>query len=262
MNKKKVIPILILGALVIVSLIAILVSAKPKENGTLDALTQTTEKDTSTESIEPETETESATEPETEDITSDESETSEFTEPEPDSEELAKIDEIDEKNKEIFAKNKELPTVVAYSGVDVSEAIGIDDFAVGGLFYQDEVTRDSQFIYADGMFSDILACIIREPITNVKAPDDMTTAILTYDVESASHTYEIRYDAEEHKLSTLYMDERYWFRTLSPEEAETYAKNLDDGTASGCDCGCGTNDSESSCTTGSECDGSSSDCGA
>lgn len=267
MNKKKVILILILGALVIVSLIAILVSAKPKENGSLDALTQTTEQESQTEDVDINTETEPSSEPETitesesEDIVFDESETSEFTEPEPDSEELAKIDEIDKKNKEIFAKNKELPTVVSYSGVDVSEAIGIDDFAVGGLFYQDEATRDNQFIFADGMFSDILACIIQEPITNVKAPDDMTTAILTYDVESASHTYEIRYDAEEHKLSTLYMDERYWFRTLSPEEAETYAKNLDDGTTSGCDCGCGTDDSVSSCTTGSECGGNSSDCG-
>lgn len=269
MNKKKVILILILGALVIVSLIAILVSAKPKENGSLDALTQTTEQESQTESIEPETETssepETVMESESEDIVSDESESSEFTEPEPDSEELAKIDEIDEKNKEIFAKNKELPTVVAYSGVDTSELIMYDDYEVGGIIFFDDNTHEQFFIYADCKLSDAMACIIREPIISCEVDFEANDHSFTdYKITTEEYTYTLSYDNDEGTVFDLNKDNVAKYIILSREDADQYIKNFlsdDTASASGCGCGCGSDDSGSSCTTGSECNGSSSDCG-
>ena len=271
MNKKKVILILILGALVIVSLIAILVSAKPKENGSLDALTQTTEQESQTEDVDINTETEPSSEPETvtesesEDIVSDESETREFTEPEPDSEELAKIDEIDKKNKEIFAKNKELPTVVAYSGVDTSELIMYDDYEVGGLWFFDNNTYEQYFIYADCNLKDALACIIREPIVSVENTFNTDNGLISeYTIQTEGYTYTLSYNNEEETVFGIDREDDYTYDIFTREEADKYIEHFlsdDTASASGCGCGCGTDDSVSSCTAGSECGGNSSDCG-
>lgn len=272
MNKKKVIPILILGVIVIVSLIAILVSAKPKENGTLDALTQTTEQESQTDSIDINTETEPSSEPETvtesesEDIVSDETETSGFTEP--DSEELAKIDEIDEKNKEIFAKNKEIPTGLAYAGIDVSSLMFVPNYQVGGFWYHDEVTREQYFVYADCDAETALSCLFNEPIVSISDPEEQPGgACDVYYVKTASHEYEILYDNVYNEIYHVEKDNDLSVTLMTEADANDYIKRfLSDDTdavsASGCGCGCGTGDSESSCTTGSECGGNSTDCGA
>ncbi len=268
MNKKKVIPILILSVLVIVSLVATLISAKPKENKPLDALTQTTERNNQTESIEPETETSSepeiVTESESEDLVSNESETSEFTEPEPDSEELSKIDEIDEKNKEIFAKNKELPTVVAYSGIDTSELIMYDDYEVGGLWFFDNNTYEQYFIYADCDLKDALACIIREPIVSVENTFNTDNGLISeYTVQTEGYTYTLSYNNEEETVFGIDREDGYTYDIFTREEADKYIEHFlsdDTASASGCECGCGTDESESACTTGSECSGTDGSC--
>lgn len=272
MNKKKVILILILGALVIVSLIAILVSAKPKESGSLDALTQTTEQEPQTEYVdintetEPSSESETVTESESEDIVSDESETSEFTEPEPDSEELAKIDEIDKKNKEIFAKNKEIPTGLAYAGIDVSSLMFVPNYQVGGFWYHDEVTREQYFVYADCDAETALSCLFDEPIVSISDPEEQPGgACDVYYVKTASHDYEIMYDKVYNEIYHVEKDNDLSVTIMIEADANDYIKRFlsdDTASASGCGCGCGTDDSASSCTTGSECGGNSSDCGA
>lgn len=281
MNKKKVIPVLILGVIVIVSLIAILLSAKPKENGSLDALAENTEQETQTNNTNQEiestenaesTEASDTTEPETmSDVSDPDTETTEFTEPEPDAEELARIEEIDKKNEEIFAKNEKTPAVFAYAGIDVSDLMIVPNYKVGGFWYCDEATREQYFVYADCDAETALSCLFTEPIESISDPEEQPGgACDLYYVKTASHEYEVLYDNTCQEIYHIEVDNDYSITIMNEEDSNDYiARFLSDDTesetASGCGCGCGTDnsdtdDSTSSCTTGSACDGTDGSC--
>lgn len=263
MNIKKLLPIGVLCGIVIIAFIFVITNARKEEDHSLDKLSSTgtnTTEQTTTEvsSTEAEIQTEGTEAVEVDTNT-------EEPVPEPDSEELAKIDEIDKKNKEIFAKNKEIPTGLAYAGIDVSSLMFVPNYQVGGFWYHDEVTREQYFVYADCDAETALSCLFDEPIVSISDPEEQPGgACDVYYVKTASHEYEIMYDKVYNEIYHVEKDNDLSVTIMIEADANDYIKRfLSDDTAStsGCGCGCGSDDSGSSCTTGSECGGNSSDCG-